>query len=180
MHIQNISHFFYVNLFKGHETNVGYFPNDGHDESFGGDSYDGPAYGFADGDGENFFASDDFQVEELQDIRKVQKVEVAHSTVSKKVDVKRLKTNLWTEIDARLPSKLPDNDFPSSMDHSSDENSNAVSFRDTVRELSSSQTQGDVSFAFYFICILHLANENDLQLENSDHGLSDFFISRPK
>lgn len=101
-----------------------------------------------------------------------------HSTVSKKVDVKRLKTNLWTEIDGRLSSKLPDYDACSSTDSDSFENSDIVSFRETVKELSASQTQDDVSFAFYFICILHLANENDLLLENSTSGLSDFLISR--
>ena len=76
-------------------------PNGGHDESFGGDSDDAPPYNFVDDDSEreNFFAHDDFQVQELHDIRKIEKVAVPHSAVSKKVDVKRLKNNLWNEND---------------------------------------------------------------------------------
>ena len=162
----------------GYEGNYAGFSNDQYDDSFGGDSNDGPAFGFQDSESDNFFAHDDLYIEELQDVRKVQTVEVKHSTVSKRVDVKRLKSNLWTNIDAKLSCILPDEDSYLLSENNTIVNNPVVSFRDTVKYLSSTEVQGDVSFAFYFICILHLANENELQLENADCGLSDFVISR--
>jgi condensin complex subunit 2 len=151
----------------------------GEDDSRDGESHDGPAYDFVDDnrDDANFFSADDFQVDELQNIRRVERVEVAHAVVSKKVDVKRLKSSLWSELDSKL-SNLATVDDCFSTDESKTAEIKPVSFRDTVKDLSASQSQESVSFAFYFICVLHLANENSLVLDNSDYGLSDFFISR--
>mmetsp|Transcript_20428 Transcript_20428/g.31258 ORF Transcript_20428/g.31258 Transcript_20428/m.31258 type:complete len:133 (-) Transcript_20428:1133-1531(-) len=52
-----------------------------------------------------------------------------------------------------------------------------VSFQDAVARLEGSQAQTDVTVPFYFICILHLANEKGLKLDSSEFGLSDFTIS---
>jgi condensin complex subunit 2 len=40
--------------------------------------------------------------------------------------------------------------------------------------MQSTQTQTDVTLPFYFICVLHLANEKGLALESM--GLEDFVI----
>jgi len=53
-----------------------------------------------------------------------------------------------------------------------------ISFKNVVDDLGANETQNDVSLAFYFICILHLANEKCLKLENGENGLNDFVISR--
>ena len=59
-----------------------------------------------------------------------------------------------------------------------DSTTELVSFKDTIHKLGATEAQEDVSLAFYFICVLHLANEKGLKLENGEHGLNDFVISR--
>ncbi len=143
---------------------------------------------------------DDFQIKELEGIRKVEKVRVSHATIAKKVDVKRLKTDLWTELEvrtaiasnSRASSDVAQNDrddcvgeedaeqeaeVETTMELNRDDGK-IVSFKDTVDKLGRTETQDDVSLAFYFICVLHLANEKGLKLENGDFGLTDFTISR--
>jgi hypothetical protein len=45
---------------------------------------------------------------------------------------------------------------------------------DTVREMQTTQSQGDVTLLFYFVCVLHLANEKGL-LELELLGLEEDF-----
>ena len=52
--------------------------------------------------------------------------------------------------------------------------SGPLSFHDTVRAMEEAKTQVDVTLPFYFICILHLANEKGLRLDSK--GLDDFEI----
>eukprot|EP00558_Chaetoceros_sp_UNC1202_P000297 CAMPEP_0197260540 /NCGR_PEP_ID=MMETSP1429-20130617/84085_1 /TAXON_ID=49237 /ORGANISM="Chaetoceros sp., Strain UNC1202" /LENGTH=136 /DNA_ID=CAMNT_0042724783 /DNA_START=1328 /DNA_END=1738 /DNA_ORIENTATION=- len=117
------------------------------------------------------------------------------------MSVKRLKQDLWIELEMKTspvlaPETNPDPTFESSTaENEEDENGNdsnkrdsvescgsnsgkVVSFKDTVKKLSTTEEQEDASLAFYFICVLHLANEKGLKLENGEHGLQDFGISR--
>merc|ERR1712238_73914 len=110
-------------------------------------------------------------------VRKVDKVRVAYATVSKKVDVKRLKKDLWAEVESGIAT-LSINDSEEVAEEKKKENNDILSFNQTVQSLSCSQAQEDVSVAYYFICMLHLANEKGLCLENEDNGLKDFSISR--
>merc|ERR1711957_499249 len=123
-------------------------------------------------------------------VRKVDKVRVAYATVSKKVDVKRLKKDLWAEVESGIAT-LSINDSEEvaeekeekeekdiEIESNKTENNDILSFNQTVQSLSCSQAQEDVSVAYYFICMLHLANEKGLCLENEDNGLKDFSISR--
>jgi len=48
----------------------------------------------------NFVENDDYVVKDLDDVRKVDKVQVIHATIAKKVDVRRL--NLWTEVEEKI------------------------------------------------------------------------------
>ena len=155
--------------------------------SFGGDD-DGGGFGFGDdnddaGDNEN-----DFVMEELKDVRKVdtKNVQVGYATVAKKVDVRRLKKDLWTGIEmsiAPAPStrKVEEEDSGSDDDSvmKTPEKGTAadgvgLSFQETVKNMEESKSQVDVTLPFYFICILHLANEKGLRLEST--GLQDFVI----
>lgn len=132
-------------------------------------------------DGNIVADASDYVIEDLEGVRKVKKTRVSHATVAKKVDVKKLKKDLWEEVKAKT-EPLPyimnsetdyilenDNNFP---------NQTACSFKETVETLAESQKQDNVSLAFYFICILHLANEKVLRLDNDNCSLKDFFISR--
>ena len=182
--------------------------DDGVDDDCGDD---GPGFELNEDDGDNDFGQDnDFQIKELEGIRKVEKVRVSHATIAKKVDVKRLKNDLWTELEMST-SKGPDPLVPedvetngaqdccdeidveteaetsmgtcmesreSDVTNLSHNDEQIVSFKDTIEKLGATEAQEDVSLAFYFICVLHLANEKGLKLENGEFGLTDFTISR--
>lgn len=128
------------------------------------------------------------------------KINVGYATVAKKVDVKRLKRDLWTELERALVTKKEkmetredgDNEedttagsaksFSNDSDEhgSNDENFEVetrepLSFQSVVSDMQKSQVQGDVTLPFYFICVLHLANEQNLAFESC--GLNDFIIN---
>ncbi|RKP21405.1 barren [Rozella allomycis CSF55] len=74
-----------------------------------------------------------------------------YAKTSKKVDVKKLKENIWTEIET-----VPQN--------------NTIDFKNIVNGLSSFYPEEkfrDISVPFCFICVLHLANENGLEIKGS-------------
>ena len=165
--------------------------DDGDDGSFGGCDDDGPGFQLADDD------SASFAVEELEGVRKVNKVNIGYATVAKKVDVKRLKKDLWNNIETKTTvkpeEKVTDNDAEEGGDISVDkdnqeddvpveekaeEKEGAISFQDTVKELAASQGQSEVTLPFYFICVLHLCNEKGLYLDQAGEDLTDFIISR--
>jgi len=137
-------------------------------DSFGGDD-DGPGFTLAD-------EADDFVVKELEGVRKVEKTRVGFATVATIVDVKRLKKDLWSELEITFePPKVEETGEEENETKTNEEEPKKLSFNDTVRDMSSSQSQNDVTLPFYFICLLHLANEKGLRLDSQ--GLEDFFIS---
>jgi condensin complex subunit 2 len=161
------------------------FTSGGYDDedSYGGDDNDGPGFDFGGDDNQEFV------VQDLEGIRKVQKVQVGYATIAKKVDVKRLKSDLWTNLESVLKHKqlmVPkDDDDESGTEEDDEEDVNQVqpgtkrptgppSFQDTVRDMQATQSQADATLPFYFICVLHLANEKGLALESK--GLEDFVI----
>ena len=174
------------------QKTVGFLDNNQFDDGVD-DSYDdGAGFQLA---GEDFddheppTHDDDFVVEELSGIRKVEKVRVKHATVAKKVDVKRLKKELWEELDiTTAPKQLSQTQNEEKDDEDIEDCDRSiegilteeptVSFKDTVVKLGATESQEDVSLPFYFICVLHLANEKGLKLSNGEHGLNDFTISR--
>lgn len=155
----------------------------GDGDSFGGED-DGPGFAFAD---DNDDDDDDFGIPSLEGVRKVDKVRVGYATVAKRVDVKRLKKDLWTELEARISvrrndaeEEKEDDAMPSSPEERQNDEEivaktqEPTSFHDTVQEMESAKSQADVTLPFYFICVLHLANEKCLRLESN--GLKDFKI----
>jgi condensin complex subunit 2 len=121
-------------------------------------------------------------------VRKVDKIKVGYATVAKKVDVRRLKKDLWSELEATFaPPPADANKKDDSMDEEDNSAADAtetpapaanepkvLSFQKTVSDMEAKQSQGDVTVPFYFICLLHLANEKGLRLEST--GLEDFVI----
>ena len=168
------------------------------DASFGGgfdmggdddDVDDGPGYDIAVND------TADYEVEGMEDVRKVEKISISHATIAKKVDVKRLKHDLWSEIETRLhPSEdleknqdeMDQVDGEKESEETDDEEQSGnpakstpspeapLSFYNTVQEMERNKKQADVSLPFYFICLLHTANEKGLYLESQ--GLNDLLI----
>merc|ERR1711957_771448 len=174
--------------------------DDGDDHSFGNDINGSSGINFdCNSPVKQFDETQHCGIQELEGVRKVDKVRVAYATVSKKVDVKRLKKDLWAEVESGIAT-LSINDSEEvaeekeeeekeeekeekeekdiEIESNKTENNDILSFNQTVQSLSCSQAQEDVSVAYYFICMLHLANEKGLCLENEDNGLKDFSISR--
>jgi condensin complex subunit 2 len=137
------------------------------DGSFGedNDNDDGPGYDLRDEE-----EDDAFFVAKLDDFRKVEKIQVGYATVAKKVDVKRLKGDLWEELQRKIP-EVTDEEIETIDNDGTD----PISFQKTIQEMEQQgQTQSDVTLPFYFICLLHLANEKGLALNSQ--GLNDIFI----
>jgi condensin complex subunit 2 len=153
----------------------------------GGDDNDGPGFDFADHSGNHDRTNDDDEDDVLManlGVRKVAKVRVGYATVAKKVDVKRLKRDLWNQLESQFcvgENENLDLDNEDTAEAMSEAKTDTVTFQDTVRELELQKSQADVTVPFYFICILHLANEKGLELTSTslDHPLDDFTIRYP-
>ncbi|TPX69953.1 hypothetical protein SpCBS45565_g01987 [Spizellomyces sp. 'palustris'] len=104
--------------------------------------------------------------------KKVKAVPLNYARVAKKVDVKKLKENIWKELTLHQPSVQ----VQSNSLHVTE----ATSFTDIVRGLDDfypEKKRKDISVAFCFICVLHLANEQNLKVVgNSD--LCNLLISQ--
>merc|ERR1719253_192930 len=158
---------------------------DGEDDGadFGGDD-DGGGFDFAyDEGGDETMAHDDgadYNLDNFEKVRKVEKINVAYATVAKKVDVRRLKKDLWAELEEKTAASATVTDDEDAAveetkpgDHQGEPPH--ASFKQTVEMMDQGQSQSDVTVSFYFICLLHLANEKGLKLDSA--GLDDFIIS---
>jgi condensin complex subunit 2 len=177
---------------KSHPKAVGF----GSVETWGGDiggysdNEDDGGFGFDFGGDNGDGDTHDFVVPDLEGVRKVEKIKVGYATVAKKVDVKRLKHDLWEELErtfkergemldesvhAADPLEQEITAAPTDRSIQKEESDKGpISFQETIRDMQSSQSQADVTLPFYFICVLHLCNEKGLTLEPC--GLNDFII----
>lgn len=119
----------------------------------------------------------------LQEVGKTN-LKVPYSRVSKKVDVKRLKDNIWKSIVETVNEEdfKESKDAPQSSDDTSKHNSSieeddpekssTIKFTDIANKIStiySGESKKDLSTSFCFICLLHLANEHGFQISNNDN-----------
>lgn len=91
-------------------------------------------------------------------LKKSKPLYVNYAKAAKRVDVKKLKDNLWRSL--TLGSKLKEGE--------EDNVQGSQKFTDVVHNLKrmySPKTMRDISVPFCFICLLHLANEKDLSIE---------------
>ena len=124
----------------------------------------------------------------LQARRKVEKLNIGYSTVSKRVNVKNLKADIWDWIDNECPAENgnagensdPNKDFNHRMSKKVDEKRQRLpetpeehaSFQNMVSNVAKSNQQGkgqEISVSYYFLCLLHLANENNLKIEGQQN-----------
>jgi condensin complex subunit 2 len=144
--------------------------------SFDGGDDDGPGFDLPEPDADT--SEESCFVDDLEGIRKVQRIKVGYASVAKKVDVKRLKSELWSELETRFGQKKGTGE--DTVDEQGDavvdlyELQEPLSFQAVLKTMETHQSQSDVTFPFYFICALHLANEKGLVLKNE--GLDDFTI----
>ncbi|KAI9206244.1 condensin complex subunit 2/barren [Polychytrium aggregatum] len=99
--------------------------------------------------------------------KKTKAVPLNFAKTAKKVDVKLLKENLWKTMS-----------HSDDLGASPDQTSGEVKFTEVVSDLKqhySDKKLKDISPAFCFICVLHLANEQGLEIQGNG-GLSDLMI----
>ncbi len=94
-------------------------------------------------------------------------MECSYATSAKLVNVKKLKTDLWSCIEL---------DTVKAQQHNDD---NTLSFQSVIKNVVSDANtrQSDASLSFYFISLLHLANERSLNLK-ANESMSDLAISK--
>jgi condensin complex subunit 2 len=81
--------------------------------------------------------------------------------------MKKLKADVWEEVSNKCTNHIK-----------SEDKENVVSFHDMVGELAQKSTaQKQASMSFYFICLLHLANEKNLVIKDCSN-LNDLMVSR--
>ncbi|OQS02816.1 condensin complex subunit 2 [Thraustotheca clavata] len=126
----------------------------------------------------------DYNVEGLlQADRIVDKVDIQYEKFAKRVDVKKLKESIWSKLPFHEPEV--ENEEESKRDEamealteeakkmSVDE---VVSFEEMVHNVAPDVPR-NVTVSFYFICMLHLANDKGLELEGQEN-LEDFTIRK--
>ena len=101
----------------------------------------------------------------------IQSVFTRYSTVSKRVNVKNLKSDIWGWIEESCPDRaaadVSENKNPNSNDvvdkkRRSMEKIEPASFQTMISNVAVDQQHEkgqEVSVSYYFICLLHLANE---------------------
>lgn len=82
------------------------------------------------------------------------RVKPSYATVSKRVNIQRLKQDIWSGIDSALhiEEEAEEKKAPAAAE--------SLSFQDMISDIAANPRQKDVSLPFYFICLLHLANEH--------------------
>ncbi|RCK55623.1 Condensin complex subunit 2 [Candida viswanathii] len=90
---------------------------------------------------------------------------VNFSRVAKRVDVKLLKDNLWKSIQKQIQPEEPQ------PEEQQEEQPKEVTFGSIVKNaltMYNIEQAKDLSTSFCFICVLHLANEHNLEIKGND------------
>jgi condensin complex subunit 2 len=154
---------------------------------FFNDHSGGPDHQFDMDYGEDLITTSQSQSSQLMPKIHGSQLPLNYSRVSKKVDVKLLKDNLWDTLNAERSSRrsvIPRTPEDSSK---SDHPEEIFKFSNLVTGVGSKydpKTKKDISTSFCFICLLHLANENGFTItnteDNSDLLIKNFQNSRIK
>ncbi|KAJ3130672.1 hypothetical protein HK100_007732 [Physocladia obscura] len=117
----------------------------------------------------------------LVDVPKKVKANYIHfAKTQKKVDIKKLKENLWSNLIDLTGEDSENEDAKGKGKEPAVFRQETTNFKNVVQGLSmkySTEKMNDISVAFCFICLLHLANEKNLSVV-SDVNSNDLKISR--
>ncbi|KAG6817537.1 hypothetical protein H0H87_007505 [Tephrocybe sp. NHM501043] len=166
----------------GDDTGDGAIPF--NTQFFNDDYDDGPGFddGF-DGDGvrapEAEAGEQDLLAATQGQARRVRPEFVNYAKRAKRVDVRRLKDNIWRGLDIAVAPPTKDGDDDANMDVDDSlppptDPHDARQFSQVISGLQSSYPREkleEISTSFCFICLLHLANEQGLKLESAVGGL---------
>lgn len=122
----------------------------------------------------------------VQEPQRVQAIDINYAKVAKRVDVRALKTGLWSRLCGKLEDVAVDQTCggieSDKGDWATDGDGDAVSkhdvrrgddirLKDVVNDAHSfvpPEAQDGVSIAYVFICLLHLANEQELRITQAN------------
>jgi hypothetical protein len=125
----------------------------------------------------------------VQASRTVGKVNVGYATSAKLVNVRKLKTDIWSAIETSSEYQAPPTkEVPEDKENASGSRRKAaapvdkyetLSFQNVVKGVATAPAtkQKDASLSFYFISLLHLANEKNLCLTGNP-AMNDLCISK--
>ncbi|EKJ77021.1 hypothetical protein NXS19_012190 [Fusarium pseudograminearum] len=109
--------------------------------------------------------------------RRVRPEYVQYARVAKKVDVRRLKEELWKGMDNDILGKQPEPLASPDSDFKQDQPLKFTEVMNNLQTVYPKPVMDDISTSYCFICLLHLANEKGLVIENTP-GLSELEIRR--
>ena len=119
--------------------------------------------------------------------RRVRPEYVQYAKVAKKVDVRKLKENIWKglDLDSQAPPSTTTTPLKAGM--GTDAGAGAAGLGDVPKKFSNvinnlqnvypGNAMADISTSYCFICMLHLANEKGLILK-SNETMTDIDITR--
>ncbi|KAL8661819.1 MAG: hypothetical protein Q9202_005245 [Teloschistes flavicans] len=102
---------------------------------------------------------------------------VQYARVAKKVDVRRLKEEMWKGIGFEKRFSNPDLMAPHPPLKAETNTLKFTSVMNDLQQVYPKQVMADISTSYCFICLLHLANEKGLQLSN-EPGLTELGIQQ--
>ncbi|KAF7722954.1 hypothetical protein EC973_002465 [Apophysomyces ossiformis] len=109
-------------------------------------------------------------------LKKVKPLYVNYARTAKRVDVKKLKDNLWKAL--TVPKQDTTSDTPIEVEPS-DFVQGERRFTDLVQDIKkmyNAKAVKDISVPFCFICLLHLANEKNLTISSVQANGDDFVL----
>ncbi|ORX96251.1 barren [Basidiobolus meristosporus CBS 931.73] len=143
------------------------FYNDAIDENHDDDDDDGPFPDVDDGV--------DFGEQLVTQPKFIKPEYLNYAKTAKKVDVKKLKDNIWKELVTDESTEVPD-----SEDLEERKVEGTQRFTDVMTNLKQVYPENkmqDISVSFCFICLLHLANEKNLEITSDDLS-SDLIVKQ--
>ncbi|SPQ95004.1 unnamed protein product (mitochondrion) [Plasmodiophora brassicae] len=142
-------------------------------------------------DGDHPFGFAQTELDLVEQPRMAEKVDIDFAKSAKRVDIKAVKHTLWATLErktedappltvdqcqvAENPQEIVDPDVRSEQ---GDDHGAWPSFSESVKSISvPDSSRESMSIQLFFVCLLHLANENDLLLKPGS-DLGDFSIAR--
>lgn len=105
----------------------------------------------------------------------IKKMAIGFAKTAKKVDVKKLKENIWTKMNDTIV-KVEESGQETQVEPLNEESEQPFSsVMSTLRDAYPEKRLKDISVSFCFICLLHLANENNLAIRGAG-DLSELFV----
>ncbi|PTB65367.1 barren [Trichoderma citrinoviride] len=109
--------------------------------------------------------------------RRVRPEYVQYARVAKKVDVRRLKENLWKGLEELEPLSASPGRISSPPSSGEEPTLKFTEVMNSLQSVYPKPVMADISTSYCFICLLHLANEKGLVIENTE-GLNELEIRR--